>query len=329
MVFSIAASTVIVGATAAGGVAPRPRTAASPRAAVVRGVVTTTASSSSYYSSSSFSATWRPRWLAIRGIDARRQMAFRRSPAEDTAARRSTLTCATGIESTAAAASSTGGDGDGEVDFQALGKYVGATAGQTVLMIWLTMALDQALEHSSLDLVYQKAIVGAWFLFNALKSRTFSPLNASRPKVANEKNAIAERKRPSWMPPPLAFPIIWSTIALLRSASTVDIFTTAGTLNDPAVFAMIAHLAVGDTWNSINNVEQRLGTAVIGVACVLVSVYNVVFQYYNVSHNAGYLIAPSAVWISIATFLVYTIWQINPRPDGELEPLLPRKGGDV
>lgn len=45
---------------------------------------------------------------------------------------------------------------------------------------------------------------GAWFLFNALKSRTFSPLNASRPKLANEKSAIAERKRPSWMPPPLA-----------------------------------------------------------------------------------------------------------------------------
>jgi hypothetical protein len=33
----------------------------------------------------------------------------------------------------------------------------------------------------------------------------------------------------------------------------------------------------------------------------------------------------SAVWISVATFLVYTIWRINPRPDGVLEPLLPRK----
>lgn len=55
------------------------------------------------------------------------------------------------------------------------------------------------------------------------------------------------------------------------------------------------------------------------------SVYNVVFQYYNVVPTAGYLIAPSAVWISVATFLVYTIWRINPGPDGELEPLLPRK----
>jgi hypothetical protein len=34
--------------------------------------------------------------------------------------------------------------------------------------------------------VYQKAAVAAWFLFLALKSRTFSPLNAARPKLANE-----------------------------------------------------------------------------------------------------------------------------------------------
>jgi benzodiazapine receptor len=60
-----------------------------------------------------------------------------------------------------------------------------------------------------------------------------------------------------------------------------------GTLNDPAIFAMILHLAVGDTWNSINNVERRLGTAVLGVCAVLLSVYNVVFQYYRVLPTAG------------------------------------------
>ena len=60
-----------------------------------------------------------------------------------------------------------------------------------------------------------------------------------------------------------------------------------GTLNDAAIFAMILHLAVGDTWNSINNVERRLGTAVLGVCAVLLSVYNVVFQYYRVLPTAG------------------------------------------
>jgi len=58
--------------------------------------------------------------------------------------------------------------------------------------------------------VYQKAVVAVLFLSNALKSRTFSPLNATRPKLATEialaadkKTVGAERKRPSWQPPPL------------------------------------------------------------------------------------------------------------------------------
>ena len=190
-------------------------------------------------------------------------------------------------------------------------------------MIYLTNWLSVGIVRSDFTPAIQKTIVGFWFLFNALRSRVFSPLNASRPKTSDEKTAIAERKRPSWMPPPLAFPVIWSSIALLRAFSSVAVFTVTGTLNHPAIFAMLAHLSIGDTWNSINNVEKRLGVACVGVSVVLLSVYNVVFQYLRVDRTAGILIAPSAVWISVATVLVWTIWNINPRADGTREPLAP------
>ena len=203
------------------------------------------------------------------------------------------------------------------VDWAAIGKYFAATAAQVAVMIYLTNWLSVGVVRSELSVALQKTIVGVWFLFNALRSRTFSPLNASRPRTADEKTAIAERRRPAWMPPPLAFPIIWSSIALLRALSSVAVFTTTGTLNHPAIFAMLAHLAIGDTWNSINNVEKRLGTACVGVGFVLLSVYNVVFQYLRVDRTAGLLIAPSAVWITVATALVWTIWTLNPRADEE------------
>ena len=209
------------------------------------------------------------------------------------------------------------------VDWAAIGKYFAATAAQVAVMIYLTNWLSVGVVRSELSVALQKTIVGVWFLFNALRSRTFSPLNASRPRTADEKTAIAERRRPAWMPPPLAFPIIWSSIALLRALSSVAVFTTTGTLNHPAIFAMLAHLAIGDTWNSINNVERRLGTACVGVGFVLLSVYNVVFQYLRVDRTAGLLITPSAVWITVATALVWTIWTLNPRADGTREPLAP------
>jgi translocator protein len=209
------------------------------------------------------------------------------------------------------------------IDWRSIGKYFAATATQIAVMIYLTNWLSVGIVRSDFTPAIQKTIVGFWFLFNALRSRVFSPLNASRPKTSDEKTAIAQRKRPSWMPPPLAFPVIWSSIAVLRAFSSVAVFTVTGTLNHPAIFAMLAHLSIGDTWNSINNVERRLGVACVGVSVVLLSVYNVVFQYLRVDRTAGFLIAPSAVWISVATVLVWTIWNINPREDGTREPLAP------
>jgi translocator protein len=82
----------------------------------------------------------------------------------------------------------------------------------------------------------------------------------------------------------------------------------------------VAHLSIGDTWNSINNVEKKLGAAAVGVLFVVSSAYNVVAQYYNVIPTAGYVIAPLAVWLTIASALVWNIWAINGK-----QPLYPTK----
>ena len=68
--------------------------------------------------------------------------------------------------------------------------------------------------------------------------------------------------------------------------------------------------------------EQRRGVSAVGVLAVLASVYAAVGCYFATRPLAGLLLAPSAVWISIASVLTWTIWKINP----PLEPLLPQAG---
>lgn len=121
------------------------------------------------------------------------------------------------------------------------------------------------------------------------------------------------------MPPPLAFPIIWTTIGLLRTVSSVLLFRHMGfQLVQTPILALMLHLSIGDTWNTINNVEKRLGAAVPGVFCVWLSVVTAVTLYYKAYSTAGLVLLPSAVWISVANVLVFTIWKINGR-----EPLYP------
>jgi len=96
-------------------------------------------------------------------------------------------------------------------------------------------------------------------------------------------NVMNKRIRPSWMPPPLAFPIVWSTIGVLRTVAAVMIWEAVGRqlLVVPlAVYCL--HLSIGDTWNTINNVENRLGTAVLGVGFVWASAVTVDYLYYQV-----------------------------------------------
>lgn len=210
----------------------------------------------------------------------------------------------------------------GTFDVVSVGKYVGATCVE-VGAIGCVMAVAQKYLLGSLhasNLGAAKAIVAVMFFMLAFRSRVFSPLNASRPKIANERLAKKQKKRPSWTPPAVVFPLVWISMGFLRSLSTMLVFATTGTLLHPAIFALVAHLSIGDTWNSINNVEKKLGVASVAVLFVVSSAYNVVAQYYKVLPTAGYVIAPLACWLTIATALVWNIWLINGK-----EPLYPTK----
>jgi tryptophan-rich sensory protein len=55
-----------------------------------------------------------------------------------------------------------------------------------------------------------------------------------------------------------------STIAVLRCVSSTMVWEACGrNLLAPPLLAMMAHLCIGDTWNTINNVEGRCAVGVL------------------------------------------------------------------
>eukprot|EP00621_Florenciella_sp_RCC1693_P001438 CAMPEP_0182545920 /NCGR_PEP_ID=MMETSP1323-20130603/35243_1 /TAXON_ID=236787 /ORGANISM="Florenciella parvula, Strain RCC1693" /LENGTH=216 /DNA_ID=CAMNT_0024757105 /DNA_START=13 /DNA_END=663 /DNA_ORIENTATION=- len=172
------------------------------------------------------------------------------------------------------------------------------------------------------------AAVGVLFAFLSLRSRVFSVLNNSRPKrraaakemeLATPTEAPRRLRRPSWTPPGIAFPFIWGTITVLRGVSSAVAFSSTQTFFTPAFAAMLLHLSIGDTWNTITNIEKRLGVSAVVAYLVAASVYTTTYLYYLASPLAGYLLAPSALWLTVATSLCTAIWRIN----SPLQPLYP------
>ena len=207
-------------------------------------------------------------------------------------------------------------------DFLAALSFVGATATEfTLIGVFLHVLqiggvkvakqlLPATFMASTTGQLVKNTLLAVLFFGLSVRSRFFSPLDNSRPK-ANRGDANFQRKVPSWMPPPLTFPIVWTAIALLRTTASILVVNTAGTLLTRPIFALAGHLAIGDTWNTVNNQERRLGTSALGVLFVLASVLHVVREYSKISIVAAKIIAPSAVWLTVATVLVWTIWRLN------------------
>lgn len=183
-------------------------------------------------------------------------------------------------------------------------KYVGAAGIQYAAIVGTLGVID----------VLNPPVAAAVPLFAALslRSRVFSLLDNSRPdRVAQGGATPVDVKRPKWTPPGVAFPIIWLTITALRAVSAGMVYEATSSLVSWPLRALVAHLVVGDIWNTITNVEKRLGVSMVGVLVVWGSLLNALFAFYSVSPLAAYVLFPSLVWISIASVLTTHIWVLN------------------
>jgi len=215
------------------------------------------------------------------------------------------------------------------VDYDALLKYHAAIAIQMTLFAGGLTALDTLVDATGISIPFP--VTAALFYGLSLRSRTLNPLNNARPKVPEGKEdspGFRDRNMPSWTPPGIVFPIMWILIiGPLRAYSSALVVESTGHFCDPAILAFLFHLSVGDVWNTINNTESRYGASVTGVLCVLASLLNASFQYYNAEPLAGNLLGLTLIWLSVATSLVTATWQLNPNSaTGERYALYPVEG---
>jgi tryptophan-rich sensory protein len=199
-------------------------------------------------------------------------------------------------------------------------KYIGATLAQVAALTGLLWLMNVAFANLDTETLPQGAVTAmacAFFAFVTLRSRLFSLLDNTR-----NSGRYQSLERPGWAPPPLAFPIVWMSIAVLRVVSVYLVWSATGQnfLSLPLIL-FVVHLSLGDTWNTIFTVEGRLGAAVpMVIVGPLLSVAVVTLSYYQTLPLAGWIIFPSLVWLIVATALCISLWRLNGQ-----EPLYPVK----
>jgi translocator protein len=120
-------------------------------------------------------------------------------------------------------------------------------------------------------------------------------------------------KKPKFTPPNRAFAPVWTTLYVLMGIS-VFLVWRSGLTTGAALTAFIlfwVQLFFNMIWSIIFFGLKSRGGGVIIIALLWLSVMATMIASFRVSGWAGALLVPYLVWISIASYLNISVWQLN------------------
>jgi len=152
----------------------------------------------------------------------------------------------------------------------------------------------------------------------------------------NYKNWYSTLEKPKWHPPSWAFPAVWiplkvaqgCAVAMVGEIAAADVTTgrapgvvdkvtsvisSASSSNAVRALAVFAGMtALGNYWNVTFFGRRQLKKSRKVMAAFWASVAATIAAFNTVDKNAAALVAPTLVWVTIATALNFTVVKLNP-----------------
>lgn len=116
--------------------------------------------------------------------------------------------------------------------------------------------------------------------------------------------------KPRWTPPDWVFPVTWLVLYICMAWAAARV---AGRPDNGLALALWSlQIAFNGLWTPVFFGLQRirLGMAVVGF--LWLSVASCLLALWQVDWIAGALFVPYLVWVTIASALNATVWQLNP-----------------
>lgn len=114
--------------------------------------------------------------------------------------------------------------------------------------------------------------------------------------------------RPSFAPPNWVFGPVWTVLYTLIGISLYLIWTNKkGSLK-----LFLFHLLLNAIWSPIFFGARNLGLALIVIVIMDLTLIMIIKSFYKVNKVAGLILIPYLMWISFATVLNFSFWQLNP-----------------
>lgn len=117
-------------------------------------------------------------------------------------------------------------------------------------------------------------------------------------------------RKPSWTPPNIAFPIVWTSLYLLMAAAAARVSAFDGAQAGLALWAV--QIAFNTLWTPVFFGLRRMRAALLPMAGLWLSVWATMLVFFQVDWVAGLMFVPYAIWVTIAAALNLALVRMNP-----------------
>jgi tryptophan-rich sensory protein len=119
--------------------------------------------------------------------------------------------------------------------------------------------------------------------------------------------------KPFFSPPNWIFGPVWTTLYILMGIALYLVWqrTFRNKKLRPLIYVFLFHLLINAGWSIIFFGFQSLGGALITIILLWCLIGWLTVRFYQVQKMAGYLLVPYIAWVSFATLLNFSVWQLN------------------
>jgi translocator protein len=120
-------------------------------------------------------------------------------------------------------------------------------------------------------------------------------------------------EKPEWQPPNWVFGPVWTLLYIMMGIAMYLVWRSNGPVHKkrPAIILWIIQLVLNFFWSFIFFRQHQLGWALVEIVVLWFFILLTIFAFARISKLAAWLLVPYISWVSFASILTYTIYQLN------------------
>ena len=124
----------------------------------------------------------------------------------------------------------------------------------------------------------------------------------------------ASLNKPSWNPPAWIFGPVWTLLYTMMAVAAWLVWRRGGfAVHRKPLACFLVQLALNAAWTPLFFGLHQPGWAFAEIVLLWLAIVATLAAFWRVHRPAAWLLVPYLAWVSFATFLNFTLWQMNPQ----------------